>query len=207
MNFRIIVLSMVMLAFGTGQALADITSSQLGGPFALAPGAGLEVTGSITGPFYASLSSPPFSPSYSIVDVLGNIHAADGSNDPLTGFAITGVTVTEDSLTSTPSLDKFSLLSTTTYTDSVYSYTATVNPADLNLAFIVPLSSSLPYSYTLDVTGLSSGDYVLYDDVEGVLVTPEPSALSILPVLLMTLVLIERPRCFRFRARQLKTRF
>jgi hypothetical protein len=65
---------------------------------------------------------------------------------------------------------------------------ATVDPENLNLAFEFNSNSSFEYSYTLDVSGIPDGGFLLYDDVEGAVSSvPEPATAVLLAVALALL--------------------
>ena len=161
----------------------QLTPSDLTYPFAVQPSAGLLVTSGMTGPFFSVLASPPFS-TPGIVNILANMEAFDENGDPISSFQITGVTVMQDSTTLLPPLEPFVTASLVTFTDSVNPFnSATVNPANLNLAFEFDSDSSFQYSYDLDVSGIPDGGFVLYDDIEAAAapaVVPEPGSMVLL---------------------------
>jgi hypothetical protein len=149
------------------------TPANLGPPFAVQPGAGLMVTGGVTEPFFSDISGLPF-PGPNILDVLAGIQAVDSSDTPISTFSITGVTVTQSSSFS-PALETFSLTAPATYASFLDPSTqVTINPGDLNLGFAFSSDPSFQYSYTLNVSGVPDGGFVLFNDVEGALV-PEPA--------------------------------
>src|SRR5579871_1751490 len=184
---RAFVLTSAALALGLFALRADVfTPDNLGPPFAVQPGAGLMVTGGVTESFFSDVSGLPF-PGPDILDVLADIQAVDSTDTPISTFSITGVTVTQSSSFS-PTLEPFSLASPATYASFLDPSTqVTVNPGDLNLAFAFSSDSSFQYSYTLNVSGVPDGGFVLFNDVEGALV-PEP-ALG-LPLILATSILL-----------------
>ena len=160
----------------TGSA-SSITVSDLASPFAVQPFAGLVVTSGMTGPFFSALASPPFS-APGIVDVLANIQAFDASGNAISGFHITGVAVTQGTTMVSPSLQAFSTAVPVTYTDSLNPFNSvTIDPKNLNLGFEFNSNPSFQYSYSLSVTGIPDGGFLIYDDVEGSIApVPEPTS-------------------------------
>jgi hypothetical protein len=170
-----------------------ITPGDLAAPFAVQPSAGLFVSSGATGPFFSVLASPPFL-APGIVDILSNIQAFDSGGSQLSGFHVTGVTLTQGSTTQSPSLASFFTPSPVTYTDSLNPFnSAIVNPANLNLAFAFKSNSSFQYSYFLSVSGIPDGGFVLYDDVEAAAV-PEPATGIFLATILTALSFAFRGR-------------
>jgi hypothetical protein len=49
----------------------------------------------------------------------------------------------------------------------------TLDPSQFNLGFVFKSDPSFQYSYTLEVTGIPDGGFLLFNDVEGAQ-TPEP---------------------------------
>jgi hypothetical protein len=152
-----------------------ISPNDLTTPFAVQPSAGLVVSAGTTEPFFSVLASPPFVDP-GVVDILADIQAIDNNGNPISGFEVTGVTITQGSNLLTPTIETFSLTSPITYTDTLFSFNSvTVDPSNLNLAFAFVSDPSFSYSYTLSVTGIPNGGFILYNDVEGAAV-PEPEA-------------------------------
>jgi hypothetical protein len=162
------------LVLGCGALEAGVvTPSQIGAPFGVQPFAGLGVSGGVTDPFFSDLSGLAF-PGPGIVGILAGLQAFGSGGDSISAFNVTGVTVTQGNSTFTPTLQMFSLSSPVTYTSTLNpGNSVTVNPGDLNLAFIFNSDASFQYSYTLNTTGIPDGGFLLYNDVEGALV-PEP---------------------------------
>jgi hypothetical protein len=168
-------LAYISVAFGLTVLRADtLTPDDLTAPFAVQPFAAVQVMGDVTQPFFSDLSVLSF-PGPGIVDVLGNIQAFEASGNPISTFQITGVTVMQGSSTLMPPLETFSLLSPITYTSTLNPQNqVTLIPSALNLGFTFDSDLSFQYSYTLAVSGIPNGGFLLYDDVEGASV-PEPS--------------------------------
>jgi PEP-CTERM motif len=160
-----------------------LTPGELAYPFAVQPSAGLFVASGITGPFFSVLASPPFS-TPGIIDILANIEAFDENGDLISSFEITGVTVMQGSTMLSPPLETFVTASPVTYTDSVNPFnSATVDPANLNLAFEFDSDSSFQYSYDLNVSGIPDGGFILYDDIEAATAqatVPEPASMVLM---------------------------
>jgi hypothetical protein len=170
-----IYLWLACLALTVPNLSADIMPVDIGAPFAVQPSAGLPVMAGMTGSFFSVLASPPFV-SPGIVDILANIQAIDNNGNPISSFSVTGVTVMQGANTLSPALENFLLASPITYTDSLNPFNSvTVDPANLNLAFEFNSDPSFQYSYSLDVSGIPDGGFLLYDDVEGAAV-PEPGS-------------------------------
>ena len=166
-------IALVCFGFAANLSADTITPNDLTAPFAVQPSAGLVVSDGTTEPFFSVLASPPFIDP-GIVDILADIQAIDNNGNPILGFEVTGVTITQGSNKLTPPLETFSLTSPITYTDTLFSFNSvTVDPSNLNLAFSVASDPSFSYSYTLSVTGIPNGGFILYNDVEGAAV-PEP---------------------------------
>jgi hypothetical protein len=174
-----------------------LAPGDLTAPFAVQPFVGLGVTGGVTQPFFSDLSALSL-PGPGIVDVLGNIQAFDAGGNPISTFQLTGVTVTQGASSLMPPLQAFIVPSPTTYVSTLNPLNqVTLVPSALNLAFTFNSDSSFQYSYTLDVTGIPDGGFLLYDDVEGAKV-PEPGAgWLLLPVVLWSMVRLRK----RFRLR------
>ena len=171
---RALVLCFVGLAIGLCNLTADtLTPDDVGAPFGVQPFAGLGVTGGVSDPFFSDLSGLPFA-GPTIIDVLADLTAFDDLGNPISTFSVTGVTVTQGVSSFSPELDSFSLSTPVTYTSTLNPLNqVTVNPGDYNLAFTFDSDSSFQYSYTLDVSGIPDGGFLLYNDVEGASV-PEP---------------------------------
>jgi hypothetical protein len=187
----VLALNVVPLAIGA----ASLTPADIGPPFAVQPSAGLTVTSGVTEPFFADLSNLSLT-NPGITNILGDIKAFDPTGDPLSTFQITAVTVFQGSSTSTPPLEAFSLpFGTTSMT-----YTSTTNPlsqvtidsSNLNLGFTFNSDSSFQYSYTMNVSGVSDGGFLTYDDVDGVCTSitciPEPTTWPLLLLLLISVI-------------------
>jgi hypothetical protein len=192
MIIRAVVLCLACLVVGQSHVSADtLTPDNVGAPFGVQPFAGLGVTGGVSDPFFSDLSGLPFG-GPGIVDVLADLTAYDQFGNPISSFSVTGVTVTQGSSFS-PELDSFSLSSPVTYTSTLDPLNqVTVNPGDYNLAFDFDSDATLQYSYTLDVSGVPDGGFLLYNDVEGALI-PEPN-LRLLSLLAIGLVAVSRWR-------------
>jgi hypothetical protein len=135
--------------------------------------AGLGVTGGVTDPFFADLSGLSF-PGSGVVDILGNLQALDPMGNPITTFGISSVTLTQGASTLTPELDPFSLPAAMTYSSTLNPLSqVTLDPSQFNLGFAFKSDPSFQYSYTLAVTGVPDGGFLLFNDVEGSQ-TPEP---------------------------------
>ena len=79
-----------------------------------------------------------------------------------------------------PALQTFFTASPVTFTDSLNPFASMiVDPTKLNLAFQFNSDSSFKYSYSLTVSGLADGSFLLYDDIEAAAV-PEPASLILL---------------------------
>ena len=171
---RALVLCLACLAIGLCNLTADtFTPDNVGAPFGVQPFAGLGVTGGVSDPFFSDLSGLPFA-GPAIIDVLAGLTAFDDLGDPISTFSVTGVTVTQGVSSFSPELESFSLSSPVTYTSTLNPLNqVTVNPSDYNVAFTFDSDSSFQYFYTLDVSGVPDGGFLLYNDVEGASV-PEP---------------------------------
>jgi hypothetical protein len=168
---------------GAGELEADITPANLQAPFGVQPFAGLSVTGGVTTPFFSNLSGLPF-PGPEIVDVLGDLEAFDAFGNPIATFAVMGVTVTETASTFPVPVQHFALAAPVSYTDTLNPFNqVTVDPSQFNLAFVLTVDPSFQYFYTLSVTGIPDGGFVLFNDVEGALV-PEPGSWSLMALVL-----------------------
>jgi len=153
---------------------ATLTPDSLTAPFGVQPTVGLSVTGGVTDPFFSDLSGLPF-PGPGIVDLITGLQAFDSGGNPIGSFSVTGVTLMQGMSTLSPEFDNFSLSSPITYTSTLNPLSqVTVNPGDYNLGFVFDSDMSFQYSYTLDVSGVPDGGFLLYNDVEGAQ-TPEPS--------------------------------
>jgi hypothetical protein len=162
---------------------ADFTPANLAAPFGVQPFAGLTVTGGVTQPFFSDLSGLPFT-GPNIVDVLGDLQAFDSMGNPIPTFTVTGVSVTQSGSTVSPSLEPFTLTSPVTYASTLNPFnSATVDPSQYNLAFLFASDASFEYSYTLDVSGVPNGGFVLYNDIEAAL-SPEPGTWPALLILM-----------------------
>jgi len=192
MIIRAIVLCLACFVVGQSHVSADtLTPDDVGAPFGVQPFAGLGVTGGVSDSFFSDLSGLPFGPS--IVDILADLAAYDEFGNLISSFSVTGVTVTQGVSSSSPELDPFNLSSPVTYTSTLDPLNqVTVNPGDYNLAFIFDSDPTLQYSYTLDVSGVPDGGFLLYNDVEGALV-PEPD-LRLLSLLAIGAVAVSRWR-------------
>jgi hypothetical protein len=170
-----IAFTFIQVAFDLPALQADtLTPADLAIPFAVQPFVGLQVMGGVTQPFFSDLSALSF-PGPGIVDVLGNIQAFGVSGNPISMFQLTGVTVTQGASTLTPPLQTFEVQSPITYVSTLNPLNqVTLVPSALNLGFTFNSNPSFQYSYTLSVTGIPNGGFLLYDDVEGARV-PEPS--------------------------------
>ena len=190
MSFRTFLLLVVGGVLVAPNLRADsINADEIGAPFGVQPFAGLAVFGGVTTPFFSDLSGLPFT-SPGIVDILGNIQAFDDQGLSLSAFQILGVTVTQGAFTTTPPLLPFLLASPTLYASTLNPLNQVLlDPAALNLGFIFDSDSSFRYSYTLQVSGIPDGGFVLYDDVEGAHV-PEPA--FGLPLVLCGALLVSR---------------
>jgi hypothetical protein len=199
MRYILILLSCFVAAGVQRLAANDFTPHDITSPFGVQPFAGLFVNGGVSDPFFSDLSGLPFS-GPGILDILAGLTAFDASGGPIGTFSITGVTVTQGTSFS-PELDPFDLSSPVTYTSTLNPLNqVTVNPVDYNLAFAFNSDSSFQYSYTLDVSGVPDGGFLIYNDVEGALPpVPEPR-LTWLLFLLCAILARGRSRAFRSRA-------
>jgi hypothetical protein len=197
MKSNIFAFCAIFLACSSNRLFADtITSAQLQAPFGVQPDAGLIVTEGVTQGFFSDLSGLPF-PGPGIVDVLSDVTAFDGNGDPLVNFQVTDAIITQGLSMETVPVESFLVSSPTTYSSFLNPLNeVTVDPDNLNLAFLFDSDSSLQYTYQLMVTGVPDNGFLLYDDVEGAQVTPTPEIAPPLMVLI-GLALMVGSRRFR----------
>ncbi len=194
------------IAFVTCALRADVLLSpdanQLRPPFFVQPFSFVTIDSVTSGAgdtsaFFSSL--PPGSyPSLQVVNVLGNFLAFDSAGNPVTGFDITGVSVTTGGNTLTPDFGLFNFAGnpSVTFTDALNPLnTTTFSSTDFTFAFTFVSDPSLSYSYTLVTSGLDAGSTLVFDDVEAT--TPEPGFTWLL--LGATVIIGQRSRARRKR--------
>ena len=156
-----------------GVFAGTLTPDNIGAPFGVQPLVGLTVNGGMSDSFFSDLSGLPF-PGPGITTILGNVQAFDSGGNPISMFSIAAVTVTQGGSFS-PMLDMFMVTSPVTYTSTLNPLNqVTINPGDLNLAFLFNSDPSFQYSYALMTSGIPDGGFVLFNDVEGTFI-PEPA--------------------------------
>ena len=194
----------LLVAFAASATLrADIlvspNANQLQGPFFVQPFSFVtvdSVSGGIgqTSSFFSSLPANAF-PTTQVVNILGNFEAFDSMGNPVTDFDITGVTVMTGGNTITPAFGTFNFAGnpSVTYTDALNPLnTTTFFATDFTFAFTFMSDPSFAYSYSLSVTGLNAGSFLVFDDAEGTV--PEPGSVWLLAAVLTSLYWIKRGR-------------
>ena len=193
MGTRAILQTLIIVSLAPLGLYADFTPVSLTEPFGVQPFAGLFVTSGQSDTFFSDLSGLPF-PGPGIVTILADLQAFDVSGDPISSFTVTGVTVTQGASMLTPAVMPFDLSSPIVYTSTLDPFSqVTVDPGDLNLAFQFNSDPSFQYSYSLSVTGIPDGGFLLYNDVEGAAV-PEPALAWPVAVSLASMLLLLRVR-------------
>jgi hypothetical protein len=145
-----------------------------------------------TAPFFSDLPDGSMGSNDIVNNLAGNFQAFDPLGNPVS-FEVVGVEVTRAGSTFVPEFGQlnFAGLPLKTFTDPLDFDQVTFSAGDMTLAFTFESDPSLAYSYSLLVTGLEEGSFIVYDDVEPPEI-PEPSTTLFTGMGLLLLVLQRR---------------